>query len=177
MKILKNVLVFLLVVVAGALVISQFLPDHYRVERSIVIDARPEQIQPWISNLKKWPEWSAWTVAKDASLQYSYEGPEEGAGAVSKWESKKFGQGQMTVVGSDVAKGVTFDLSFEHGKFISRGSLAYAPAGSATKLIWTMEGNLNRNPLNRFFGLIMDKMTGPDFEEGLKNLKAKVEHK
>ena len=31
--------------------------------------------------------------------------------------------------------------------------------------------DLGGNPVNRYFGLIMDKMIGPDFEEGLAKLK------
>lgn len=177
MKFLKNLLIFVLVVGIGGAIVSQFLPDHFRVQRSLVINAPAEKIHPWISNLKKWPEWSPWTVAKDPTLQYSYEGPEEGAGAVSKWDGKKFKQGQMTIVTSSPTNGVTFDLSFENGKFLSRGSLTYAPAGSATKVVWMMEGDIDRNPLHRFMGLMMEKFTAPDFEEGLRKLKAKVEAK
>jgi hypothetical protein len=40
-----------------------------------------------------------------------------------------------------------------------------------------MDGTVSRNPLDRFFSLFMDKFTGPDFEEGLNNLKKKVEAK
>src|SRR5207247_37574 len=105
---LKTLFVLILVLGLAAVVVSQFLPDHYRIQRSVIIDAKPEQIHPWVSNLKKWPEWSAWTAAKDPTLQYSYEGPEEGAGAISKWDGKKFGEGQMTVVASSLTNGVTF---------------------------------------------------------------------
>jgi len=35
----------------------------------------------------------------------------------------------------------------------------------------SMEGDLGRSPLNRWFGLFMDKLVGPDFEAGLANLK------
>ncbi len=177
MKFLKNLLVFLLVVVIGASIVSQFLPDHYRVQRSVVMNASAERIHPWINNLKKWPAWSAWTTAKDPTLQYSYEGPEEGAGAVSKWDGKKFKQGQMTIVTSSPTNGVTFDLNMEHGKFLSRHSITYAPAGTATKVTWTMEGDIDRNPIKRFFGLVVEKITAPDFEEGLRNLKVKAEAK
>jgi hypothetical protein len=34
-----------------------------------------------------------------------------------------------------------------------------------------MRGDLGHNPLNRWFGLFMDKMVGPDFDEGLANLR------
>ena len=34
-----------------------------------------------------------------------------------------------------------------------------------------MEGDLGRSPINRWFGLFMDRLVGPDFEAGLANLK------
>jgi hypothetical protein len=177
MKTLKKILLVLGVIVLALVVVSQFLPSTYHVERSVVIAAKPEAIHPWISNLKKWPDWSAWTAAKDPSLVYSYEGAEEGVGAISKWEAKKMGQGQMKILESDPAKGVKFDLSFEHGKYLSTGTFSYAAAEGGTKVIWGMDGTVSRNPMDRFFSLLMDKMIGPDFEEGLGNLKKQAEAK
>ena len=40
-----------------------------------------------------------------------------------------------------------------------------------------MDGNVSRNPMDRFFSLLMDSMIGKDFEEGLGNLKKKAEAK
>jgi len=34
-----------------------------------------------------------------------------------------------------------------------------------------MEGDLGHSPVNRWFGLFMDKLVGPDFDAGLANLK------
>ena len=116
MKLLKKILLIAGVLLVVLIVVSQFLPSTFHVERSAVIAAKAEAIHPWINNLKKWPEWTAWTVAKDPSLIFAYEGPEEGVGAISKWEGKKMGQGQMKVVESDAAKGLKCDLSFDHGK-------------------------------------------------------------
>jgi hypothetical protein len=31
------------------------------------------------------------------------------------------------------------------------------------------------NPVNRYFGVMMDRLVGPDFEAGLANLKALAE--
>ncbi len=49
------------------------------------------------------------------------------------------------------------------------------PDGSGTRVTWTNEGDMGANPVNRYFGLMMDRMVGPDFEAGLKNLKALAE--
>jgi hypothetical protein len=175
MKILKKILLILLGIVIALLIVSQLLPSSYHVERSIVVQARPDAIFPYLNNVKKWPEWSAWTTNKDPSLVYSYEGPEEGAGAVSKWTSQKMGPGRMTITSSDPNTGVSFDLSFDEGKLTAKSSIRLEPAGDSTKVIWSDDGNLGRNPIWRYFGLFLDKFVGKDFEEGLQKLKQKAE--
>ena len=68
-----------------------------------------------------------------------------------------------------------YDLDFEHGKYKSTGSITLQPVGDSVNVVWSNEGDLGANPINRYFGLMMDRMIGPDFEEGLNNLKRKVE--
>jgi hypothetical protein len=177
MKLLKRLIIGLLALVALFLVVAVFLPSHYHVERSIVVQAKPEAIFPYVNNLKKWQDWQAWTKAKDPTLVYSYEGPEEGAGAVSKWEAKKMGQGEMKITAAETGKSVSFDLSFDHGKYRSDGKFTFTPEGDGTRVVWSFEGNSGANPINRYFSLFMDRMIGPDFEEGLRNLKHKAEGK
>ena len=40
-----------------------------------------------------------------------------------------------------------------------------------------MDTDMGKNPIGKFFGLMMDKMVGPDFERGLNNLKSLCEGK
>ncbi len=177
MKFLKKLLLGLLALVAVLLVIAVFLPSKYHVQRRIVIQARPETIFPWVNNLHKWPDWTAWTKERDPTLAFSYEGPEEGTGAISKWDGKKTGNGMMTITESDPKTGVKYDLSFENGKYKSVGGLRFEPNGDATQVTWMDDGELGANPVGRYFGLTMDHMIGPDFDQGLKKLKQKVEVK
>ena len=175
MKVLKKILIVVGLLLLVLIIVSQFLPSTYHVERSVVIAAKADAVHPWVNNLRKWPEWSAWTAAKDPTLVYQYEGPEEGVGAISKWDAKKMGEGSMKLTASEPGKLVKFDLSFDHGKYLSTGTFNFEPAGDGTKVTWGMDGNVSRNPLDRYFSLLMDSMVGKDFEEGLGNLKKKAE--
>ena len=177
MKRIKQCLIAVLLLVVALVVVSQFLPSSYHVERSVLVAAKPVAIYPWVAVLKKWPEWSPWTTAKDPTLVYRYEGPEEGVGAVSRWDSKKMGDGMMRLIQAESTKGVAFDLAFEKGKYLSVGRIAFEPSGDATRVVWSMDGKAGSNPVDRLFGLVMDRMVGPDFEEGLGKLKLKVEAK
>ena len=174
MKILKKLLIGLLILAVVLLVISQFLPARYHVERSTSIKAKPEAIFPLLTNLKRWQEWSAWTPENYPKMKYSYEGPESGVGAISKWDDPS-GNGKMTITAADPAKGIEFDMSFNNGEFLSKGGLTFGANGDETIVRWTHDGDVDRNPLHRWFSLLMDKMVGKDFEAGLKKLKSKVE--
>jgi|SRR6185369_946644 hypothetical protein len=177
MKILKKILLVLLILVVLLVVVGLFLPSKYHVERSIAIQAKPEAVFPWVNNLKKWNEWSPWTKEKDPTLVYNFDGPEEGPGAISKWDGKKFGDGSMRITESSETTGVKYALSFNHGKYLSTSTMAFEPQGGATTVRWSTDGDMGGNPINRYLGLLMGKMMGPDFEEGLAKLKLKVEGK
>jgi hypothetical protein len=57
----------------------------------------------------------------------------------------------------------------------STGVMEVVPVEGAYKLVWSDEGDLGLNPINRWFGLMLDKFIGTDFETGLANLKKLVE--
>ena len=132
MKIIKNLFLFLIVVVALLAGISQLLPSTFRVERSIMVRAGADKIFPLVNDVSKWPEWTVWNKENDPTIVFTYEGPTEGVGAVSKWESKKAGAGQFTITESDPAKGVKTALIFGPGGTPMNGWVTFAPAGTDT---------------------------------------------
>jgi len=175
MKFLKKLFIFLFVVAAALAIISQFLPATMKVERSIIIRAGTEKIYPWVNDVSKWPEWTVWNKENDPTVVYTYEGPAEGVGAVSKWESKKSGVGKFTITESDPVKGVKTELTFGHASKPMQGWVSFAPAGTDTKVSFGFSGEVSRNPLERWMCLFMDKLAGPEFEKNLQGLKRKAE--
>jgi hypothetical protein len=176
MKAFKKIVIALLIILALLAIVSQFLPTTFHVERSITIAAKSDEILPWVNQPSRWSAWSPWTSDKDSSLAYKYEGPEQGIGAISKWESKKFGDGMMKVTEADPATGVKFDLDFHKGN-PCRAAIKFEPVSESTKVTWSMDGAVSRNPVDRYFTFLIDKLVGKDFEEGLGNLKKRVEAK
>ena len=175
MKIIKVLFIFVLVVVVLLSVVAQLLPSSYRIERNIIIRAGSEKIHPLINDLRRWPEWTVWNTTTDPTIVFTYEGPQEGVGAISKWDSKKSGDGSMTVTESDVAKGVKIDLTFSHGRQQCKGWINYVPAGTDTKVVWGFGGDVSRNPMDRWVSFFMEKLAGPEFEKNLAGLKKKIE--
>lgn len=175
MKFARKIVLALVVVPVLIVLVSFLLPANYRVERSIEMNTKPEVVFAQINSLKHWPEWTAWTVVKYSDMKISFSGPESGVGATYAWTGKTSGTGTLTITAAEAPKSVGYTLDFENGKHVSTGALAIEPRGTNVLVRWHNAGDLGANPVNRIFGLLMDRMMGPDFEEGLRKLKQRVE--
>ena|ERR1043165_5866507 len=179
MKWVKRILLGLLALIAILVVIGFFLPSSYHVERSVTIKGKPANVFPFVNGLKAWNYWSAWSPMQDpkkyGDMKQEYSTPDSGKGATMSWSGKEAGNGKFTITDSDPEKGISYDLDFEKGQYLSNGVIRFEPAGDSVKVTWTNEGKLGMNPIGRYFGLLMDRFMGPDFETGLANLKKRVE--
>ncbi|MEP7300497.1 MAG: SRPBCC family protein [Caldimonas sp.] len=170
-KWLAGVLVGLVVLL---LAVGFFLPGTFKVVRSTEIAAPAEKVYALVADPRGWKQWSAWNK-RDPQMQITYSGPPSGAGAKWEWKSASQGDGAMTFTAAEPARRVAFDLYFPDFGTTSRGELSFEPKGSATRVTWTMNGDMGKNPLYHWFALAADGMVGKDFEEGLAGLKAAAE--
>jgi hypothetical protein len=153
------------------LLVGFVLPGHYRVERSTVIAAKPDAVYPLVGDLKAWRLWGVW-FGRDPAMRVSYSPATTEVGAWSQWKSKSQGDGKMTISATRPPVYFEYKMEFADMGMVSRGTMALEAApGPATRVTMAMEGDLGRSPINRWFGLFMDRLVGPDFEGGLANLK------
>lgn len=172
MKILKRIAIGFVVLVLILLAVSFFLPANWKAERSVTIDAPASVIFPYINTLKKWPEWTVW-YEREPNLQVSYEGPEAGVGAVSRWSGKD-GAGEMRITDSRADQAVGYDLIFNQGEFRLRGEIELNAAAGATHISWRSSGDTGVNPVHKYFALMMETWIGRDLEQSLAKLKSKL---
>lgn len=93
MRIVKRVLLTLVFVVVALAAIAYALPSHYRVVRTVDIDAPPSKIYPLVAEVRAWKQWSAWNQ-RDPNMEIVYAGPPSGVGAQWNWKSKSEGNGE-----------------------------------------------------------------------------------
>lgn len=145
--------------------------DTFRLERSILISASPEAIFPRIDNFHAWADWSPYETM-DAHLDKTYSGPDSGKGAAYAWVGKKAGSGSMEITSSSPSSKIVIRLDFTK-PFTAHNTAEFTlePQGAGTKVTWAMHGpnTLMSKVMGLFFS--MDKMVGPQFDEGLANLK------
>ncbi|MBB5019672.1 uncharacterized protein YndB with AHSA1/START domain [Chitinivorax tropicus] len=170
MALLKKMLLILIGLIVLILLGGLLIPSQYHVKRSVEIHASAERIFPLVNAPKEWKRWTIWNQ-RDPAMSIRYTGPEQGAGASWSWVSRTEGNGQMTFTASEPPKKLTYSLSFPDFGSSSTGTLTLTPNGDTTTVTWTNDGDIGNNPLMRYFALAMDKLVGPDFEQGLQNLK------
>jgi hypothetical protein len=174
MKLVLKVLGGVMVLVVLAVIAAFFFPDHYRVERTSIINAKPEVVFAQIGDLKAWKNWSSWHE-RDPAMKLSYSEKSTGVGAWSAWESKTEGNGKMTVTADEPANKLVYRLEFPDMQMVSSGTMDLQPAEKGVRVAWVSEGNLGMNPMHRWVGLFLEKMVGHDFEQGLAKLKSVAE--
>ncbi|KPF44747.1 hypothetical protein IP87_18985 [beta proteobacterium AAP121] len=165
-----GVLLLALVLVGG----GWLLGSDFKVTRSLLVNAPPEKIYPLVADPREWKQWSVWNQ-RDPAMAITYSGAPSGVGAVWAWRSATEGDGRMSFTRAEAPGLLAYDLYFPDFGTTSRGELRLVPEGNATRVSWTMEGNMGRNPLFSWIALFADGMVGKDFEAGLAGLKAVAE--
>jgi len=177
MKTLKKIFLAITIIIVLLVIVAFFLPKTYHVERSTTLKGDKAVIYDLTSNLGKWDLWTPWTKKVDSTAVFELVGPDGQVGTMRKWDGKVIGNGQMTLTQLVPGELVAYDLSFQQGKYNSKGKLIIEPVGDSIKVSWTDEGNLGYNPISRYMGLFMGKMMSPEFDKGLAKLKKVVEER
>lgn len=172
---LKTLGFLVLAALALLLIVAATRPDHFRVERSLHVQATPERLFGLINDLKQFNTWNPYEK-KDPAIKGRYGARTQGPGASYAWEGEKVGVGSMTITTVQGPTEVRMQLDFVK-PFEAHNQVVFSlrPEGTGTRVSWAMEGP---SPyLSKLVGLLfnMDRMVGQDFEAGLQNLKALAE--
>jgi len=155
--------------------LRSWLPDSFRVERTIRIQAPPKDITALIQDFRAWRSWSPYEKL-DPGMNRTYSGALRGKGAIYEWTSKgKAGAGRMEITHTSAAN-VTIKLDFiKPFEGHQTAEFTIEPQGDSTKVTWAMHGPqaMFCKLMSVFFN--MDKMIGKDFESGLADMKAVAE--
>ena len=176
MKTLRAVAIGLAVVAVVFFAIGYFLPDKVHVERSLLIDAKAEQIFPYVNDLRLFNKWNPWAQL-DPDTEFRHSGPENGVGARMEWSSanQNVGRGSQEIISSLANQRVETLLDFgEAGTATS--FIQLEAKGNATNVTWGFDSDFKGSIIPRYFGLMYDSWIGKDYEKGLANLKSLLEN-
>jgi uncharacterized protein YndB with AHSA1/START domain len=173
---IKTTIAPLLALIAAVVLYAASRPDHFRIERSITVNASPDRIFPLVSNFHQWEAWSPWEKI-DPNLSRTYSGATEGKGAVYAWSGNKdIGQGRMEIIESQPSSKLRIQLDFiTPFEAHNTVDIVLTPKGNTTVVTQSMQGP---SPfISKLMGLVfsIDKMVGGKYEEGLASLKVLAE--
>ena len=158
------------------LVGAYFLPSTFQLSRSETIQANHGIIYNYVSNLKKWNDWTAWNTQKDPTMKVTFGDVFEGKGAVQSWKGDNMGNGTLTITESFPLEGIKYRMMMSD-KFEMNGHIRFTPdmEKNSTQVEWITSGSMGNNPIFRYFSPFLDKWIGNDLEEGLQKLKVLAE--
>lgn len=173
---MKTFLKIIAIVVVLFVAVGLFLPTQYQVSRSITIDATPSEIHTYVGDLDKWTIWSPWEKS-DPTIKITQGKVRSGVGASQSWVGDS-GSGNLTFTHSSPQLGIRYDMMF-NGTDPSKAEMVYqiSSDGKATTVSWNMDGELMTPVIGGYFAVLMDKLVGPMFDDGLQRLKIAVEKK
>jgi effector-binding domain-containing protein len=150
------------------------------IERATVISAPAHRVFLLVNNLRTYDEWMPWN-RKDPKMTQTFSGPGTGVGASYSWRSndRQVGNGTLTITQSVPDQQVVTAINFGD-RGASYGGWFIQPMDTLTRIIWYMDAKMTGpnflfTVVGRYMGLFMDRMVGPDFEQGLDSLKSLAE--
>ncbi|HMT28530.1 MAG TPA: SRPBCC family protein [Bacteroidia bacterium] len=178
MKIIKKILIFIVVVIAVALIAALFVKKDYAVEREIVINKPNAEVFAYVKMIKNQDYYSVWNMKDPASTRAST-GTDGTVGYVYSWDSKMddVGQGEQEI--TKIAEGQRVDMELRFKRPFESTGYAYmttdAVGDNQTKVKWGFTGAMPY-PMNLMLVFMnMDEMLGKDLADGLSNLKGVLE--
>ena len=162
--------------IVAVLILAAMKPDHFQVQRSAAINAKPEKIFPLINDFKAWTAWSPYET-KDPDMRRTYSAVTSGKGATYAWDGDgNVGAGNMLITDASAPSKVALDLNMTRPMTAhNKVELTLVPAGDTTTVTWIMRGEAPyfAKIIHVFFN--MDTLVGGDFEAGLAKLKSAAE--
>ncbi len=158
------------------LVLYLLAPSTYDVSRTMEIRVAPEAAFEYLKYLKHQDEWSPWGK-KDPEMKKGFRGTDGTVGAVSTWDgNKQVGAGEQEITRIVPGQRIESVLRFlKPWKSTSDAYLEVEPAPGGSLVRWGFRGSSGFPMRIMMLFMSMDKMVGKDFEEGLSNLKARLE--
>lgn len=168
-------ILYILVFIALLILAGFLLPREVTVERSVYISKPPEAVFKYVNNLRNFNSWSPW-YQLDPTTEYEYSGPESGIGATMSWQSENpsVGTGSQTIVTSEQNSLVRMDLDFA-AQGMATSEIRLVRQDSGTNVTWWFSTDLGGSPIARWFGIMVKRMIGQSYEQGLQKLKNLVE--
>lgn len=169
----KRIGLIVLAAIGLPLAAGLLLSPEFNVEQSIVIQAGPEAIHPYVNDLKHWQKWTPW---READRGVRYGDLTQGVGASQSWRGRR-GSGHLHITASSPVNGIAYDVFFGNDTVPAISAIEYTRLDNgSTRVSWRIHGEVDMPVLGGYFAIMAASMIRDRYQTGLARLKSVVEN-
>lgn len=140
------------------------------------IDRPANEVYSLIIDFNEFVKWSPWSD-KDPNISQKFSENQGETGSFYSWKgNRKVGMGKMTLTEFEAYSSIKMDVSFGRNP-LSKVTFDLIEENGKTTVTWSIEMDLGPIPVTRLMSGIISKAILNDFNQGLTNLKTKLEQK
>lgn len=173
MKFLKWLGIIVFIIIALFLIIPVFLPSTFHIERSITVDKSVDLAFKTAVNMNQRAKWDPW-IEMDPEAEIIVDMNPNIIGSEYSWNSEIIGEGKITIQEFKPNELIKSKIEFISPRGMESDVIwNFEDIESGTIITWAFEGNLSY-PVEKWFGLFIEKSLGPQFEKGLNNFQVLI---
>ena len=173
MQVIKILAGIILGIIAIWLIAAAFIDGTFKFEKSVSINATPDQVWQQTNSLKAMDNWSPWNKF-DPNMKKNWTGITGQVGEKNCWEGNEAaGKGCQEVMkihpaNHQIDTKIVFLTPYESTNF---ASVKVTPEGNGSKATWDFSSEIPYPwTITKLF-YDLEEMIGPDYLDGLNNLK------
>ncbi|MDC1141724.1 SRPBCC family protein [Planctomycetota bacterium] len=149
------------------------LDNTFQAGAETEIDATPEQVYEYVSDMDNWHKWSGWTDDQQQQIEISREGPKRGEGATVRWEAEN-SVGRLTITRAEKNEGIWYEVAMEDDRIVANGSVTIDVKDGKTIVTLEDEGELPP-VIGGYFREYQNEQITAVHKGALKRLKQELE--
>ncbi len=153
------------------IIVGLLLPREWSVERSVEITGDVAEIHALVSDVE---QWDRWMFDPDSGGELSLEASGQGEGARVEWAGDG-NKGQITLLESDPAKGVSWEGRIEADEVNNHGEIRYEQLDGGVVRVTLKDTGTLPPVLGGYFVPVMNSALSQHFSAALGRLEVEVE--
>ena len=172
MRSIKAFLIGLIALFAIVTLISLVIPSDVKQSHAVIINSTTGKIYTQIGNLKNWKNWQPIFASDSSAITFSDSKTGSNANCAITYKNRQI---NITTTAID-STSIKFILQSK-GEDDIENEIIITPvnAQNSVRVEWRALTKLHWYPWEKFCGIFIDRMTGPEYDESLNNLKKFVE--
>ena len=172
-----RIALFVILLFAALSAVGALLPSKFSVESVTEINAEPEDVYPYLVDMKEFQVWSPW-AGPALTQDYIVGGSESGIGQESAWRctDKNCIAGTQRIIAAEEPEFVQTDLTLLGEPMTVVYALTGSEQGDSVTVLMKVDRSLGGFPfVQRFLKSSKAKSMTRRFDDALARLKAQVE--